>query len=157
MNYNSRAESRLRKPVSRRQFGAATTTVAMLGTGVVGLALLDKPGSTYATAGVDVQMGDPANPISAFFVRPLSGKHPGVVFWRSGQVMTDAERSEARELSEKGYAVLLIDHFAGDARVAANDVLQATWWLKHQPEVNAKKGIGTLDWALRRLEPATRV
>jgi hypothetical protein len=155
MGYSSTSDSRLRRPVSRRQFGS-TTTLAVLGTGVVGLALLDKPRSTYTTSGVNVSMGDPANPISAFFVRPVTGKHPAVVTWRSGQVMTEAERIEARELSEKGYAVLLIDHYAGDARSAVNDVHQATWWLKHQPEVNAKTGIGTLDWALLRLEPVTR-
>lgn len=144
------------KPVSRRQFGT-TTTVAVLGTGLVGLALMDQTGKALTTVGETVLMGDPASPVAAFYVRPTSGAHPGVVSWRKGDVMTEAERDEARELSAKGYAVLVLDRQSGDARWVANDVHQATWWLKHQQSVNMKVGIGTPEWALRRLEPATRV
>lgn len=144
------------RPVSRRQFGA-TTSVAVLGTGLVGLALMDQPGKALTTVGETVLMGDPANPIPAFFVRPTSGTHPGVLTWRSGDVMTEAERDEARELSAKGYAVLVLDRHSGDARSVPNDVHQATWWLKHQQQVNRQAGIGTPEWALLRLEPVRRI
>lgn len=156
MGTSSSQDYRRGKPVSRRQFGA-TTSVAVLGTGLVGLALMDKPGKALTTVGQTVLMGDPASPIPAFYVRPTSGTHPGVLSWRSGDVMTEAERDEARELSAKGYAVLVLDRHSGDAPSVPNDVHQATWWLKHQQQVNRKAGIGTPEWALRRLEPITRV
>jgi len=66
------------QPVSRRQFGM-TTNVAVLGTGLVGLALMEQPGKELTTTGQTVLVGDPASPISAFYVRPTTGTHPGVV------------------------------------------------------------------------------
>jgi len=156
MGTNSTQDYSRGQPVSRRQFGM-TTSVAVLGTGLVGLALMDQPGKALTTVGQSVLLGDPANPISAFFVRPTTGTHPGVVSWRKGDVMTEAERAEARDLSAKGYAVLVLDRHTGDALSAANDTHQAMWWLRHQQQVSKKAGIGTPEWALLRLEPVRRV
>ncbi len=156
MVYRSTSSNRSGKPVSRRQFGM-TTGVAVLGTGLVGMALLDRPRTTLTTVSEAVSMGNPSNPTPAFFVRPVSGKHPGVVFWRADEVMTEAERDKARQLSEKGYAVLVIDRHSGDARSAPSDTYFATAWLEQHQQVNRKIGIGTPEWALRRLEPVIRV
>ncbi len=155
MANRSTSRRRTGTTVSRRQFGA-TAGIAVIGTGILGMALLDKPRGTLATVGQPVSMGDPANPTMGYFVRPQSGKHPGVVSWRSGDTMTEADRDEARELAAKGYAVLVIDRSSGDARSVPNDARVATWWLKHQ-QVNMKAGIGTPKWALNRLEPVRRV
>jgi hypothetical protein len=155
MAHRSKSRRRSGTPVSRRQFGA-TAGIAVLGTGIFGMAMLDKPRSTFATVGQPVSMGDPANPTMGYFVRPQSGKHPGVVTWRSGDTMTDTDRDEARELAAKGYAVLVVDRSSGDARWIPNDTNVALWWLKHQP-VNLKVGIGTPKWALNRLKLARRV
>ena len=144
------------RPVSRRQFGA-TTSMAVLGTGIVGLALLDKPRGTHTIVGETVAMGDPTNPITGFYVRPESGKHPGVMTWHSGEVMTESERDEARDLSAKGYAVLVIDRHAGDARSVTGDAHLGNWWLRQQAQVNTAVGVGTPEWAISRLEPAKRV
>lgn len=156
MSYRATPGYRSGKPVSRRQFGT-TTSVAVLGTGIVGLALLDKPRSSHTIVGETVSMGDPANPVTGFFVRPERGNYPGVMTWRSGEVMTEAERGEARDLSAKGYAVLVIDRHAGDARSATSDAHLANWWLRQQAQVNKAVGVGTPEWALARLEPAKRV
>lgn len=144
------------QPVSRRQFGM-TTGVTVLGTGLVGLALMDQPAKSLPTVDRAVLMGDPANPISALYVRPTSGTHPGVISWRKGDVMTAAEIAEARDLSAKGYVVLVLDRHTGDELSAANDTHQAMWWLRHQQQVDRKAGIGTPEWARLRLEPAKRV
>lgn len=156
MTYRSGPDLRRGRPVSRRQF-SLTTSVAVLGSGAVGLALLDKPRSEHTTVSQTVMMGDPSNPVPAFFVRPDKGKHPGVVTWRKGEVMTEEERAEARDLSAKGYAVLVIDHFSGDAKSAPYDAVLAMWWLKQQQQVNMKAGVGTPEWAIQRLEPRVRV
>lgn len=134
-----------------------TAGVAVLGTGLVGMALLDRPRTVLTTVSETVLMGNPANPIPAFYVRPVSGKHPGVVIWRTAEAMTDAERDKARDLSEKGYAVLVIDHHRGDAPSIPSDAYFATSWLGQQQQVNTKAGIGTPEWALRRLGPVIRV
>ena len=155
MGTSSSQNYRRGQPVSRRQFGV-TTGATVLGAGVVGLALMDQP-KALATVGQSVMMGDPANPISAFYVRPTTGAHPGVISWRKGDVMTEAELAEARDLSAKGYAVLVLDRHTGDALSAANDTHQAMWWMRHQQQVSKKAAIGTLEWARQRLEPATRV
>jgi hypothetical protein len=151
----STPDYRSARPVSRRQFGM-TTGAAVVGAGLVGMALMDQP-KALTTVGNPVQLGDPASPITAFFVRPTGGAYPGVLTWRSGDVMTEDERDEARELSEKGYAVLVLDRKGGSAQAAANDVHQATWWLKQQQQVDKLAGIGTPEWALLRLEPVKRV
>jgi hypothetical protein len=156
MTYRSSPDPRRGRLVSRRQF-SLTTGVAVLGSGAVGLALLDKPRAAHTTIGSTVLMGDPANPTPAYFVRPEKGRHPGVVFWRKGETMTEDERAEARDLSEKGYAVLVIDHSAGNGRTVPYDAVLATWWLKQQQQVNARAGIGTPEWAKARLEPRVRV
>lgn len=156
MGTSSSQDYRRGQPVSRRQFGV-TTGATVLGAGVVGLALMDPPDQTLTTVGQNVMMGDPANPISAFFSRPTTGAHPGVISWSKGDVISEAERAEARDLSAKGYVVLVLDRHTGGELAAANDTHQAMWWLKHQKQVNGKAGIGTPEWALRRLEPVRRV
>lgn len=156
MGYRSKPAKRSGAPVSRRQFGAASG-LAVVGTGLVGMALLNEPGKTLATFGEMVSMGNSANPTKAFFVRPESGKHPGVVSWRESETMTESEQDKARELAAKGYAVLVVDRHSGDAPAVQSDAFLATWWLKQQQQVNLKEGIGTPDWALRRLEPVRRV
>lgn len=156
MANRSTSRRRTGKPVSRRQFGA-TAGIAVLGTGIFGMAMLDKPRGSHATVGQPVAMGDPANPTMGYFVRPQSGKHPGVVTWRSGDTMTEADRDEARELSAKGYAVVVIDRSSGDAASAFGDTRNATWFLKNQQQVNTDIGIGTPKWAEWRLEPGRRV
>lgn len=156
MTDRSTPEFRRGRPVSRRQF-SLTTSVAVLGSGAVGLALLDRPRSEHTTVSQTVMLGDPANPTRAFFVRPEKGMHPGVVSWRKGESMTEDERAKARDLSAKGYAVLVIDHGSGEAASASYDAVLATWWLRQQKQVNVLKGIGTPEWALARLEPRVRV
>lgn len=156
MTYRSGPDLRRGRPVSRRQF-SLTTSIAVLGSGAVGLALLDKPRASHAVVGQRVLIGDPANPTPAYFVRPEKGKHPAVVSWRKGETMTEDERAEARDLSEKGYAVLVIDHGSGDARSAPYDAVLATWWLKQQQQVNMREGVGTPEWAKARLERQIRV
>jgi hypothetical protein len=156
MANRSTSRRRAGQTVSRRQFGA-TAGIAVIGTGLVGMGLLDKPRGTFATIGQPVAMGDPANPTMGYFVRPQSGKHPGVVTWRSGEAMTEADRDAARELSAKGYAVVVIDRGSGDAASAFGDTRNATWFLKNQQQVNMDIGIGTPKWAEYRLEPVRRV
>jgi len=156
MGTSSTQDYRRAAPVSRRQFGM-TTGVAVFGAGLTGLALMDPPDQSLPTAERSVLMGDPANPISAFYIRPVNGTHPGVITWRKGDVMTEAERAEARDLSAKGYAVLVLDRHTGDALSAANDTHQAMWWLRHQPQVSKAAAIGTPEWALRRLTKLERV
>jgi hypothetical protein len=156
MANRSTSRRRTGNSVSRRQFGA-TAGIAVLGTGMLGMALLDKPRGTHATIGQPVAMGDPANPTMGYFVRPQSGKHPGVVTWRSGDAMTESDRDAARELSAKGYAVMVIDRSSGDAGAVFGDARNTLWFLKNEQQVNMDIGIGTPEWAERRLEPRGRV
>jgi carboxymethylenebutenolidase len=90
--------------VTRRRFGLMT-----LGAGVA--AAMPAWSSGVPTQGNDVDIKTPAGTCDAYFVHPVSGKHPGVLIWPDIMGLRPAFRQMATRLAESGYAVLVVNPF----------------------------------------------
>jgi len=90
--------------VSRRQFGAMA-----LGAGVA--AALPRIAGAADTQGADVDIKTADGTADAYFVHPVSGKHPGVLIWPDIFGLRPAFKQMATRLAESGYAVLVINPF----------------------------------------------
>ena len=90
--------------VSRREFGALS--------GVAGLSvLLPIPAHAVPVAGKDVSVTTPDGNCDAYFVVPVSGRHPGVIVWPDIMGLRPAFRQMADRLAQSGYAVLVVNQF----------------------------------------------
>jgi len=89
--------------VTRKQFGA------MLGAGVA--MMLPRAAGAVAVAEEDVTITTPDGKADAYFVRPASGKGPGVLFWPDIFGLRPALRQMGKRLAESGYAVLVVNPF----------------------------------------------
>ncbi len=90
--------------ISRRQFGALA-----LGAGFV--AALPRLADAAETKGGDVTIKTPDGTCDAYFVHPVSGKHPGVLIWPDIFGLRPAFVQMATRLAESGYSVLVINPF----------------------------------------------
>lgn len=62
----------------------------------------------------------------AFFVHPVGGSHPGVLFWPDAIGLRDAKKAMARRLAGAGYAVLVVNQYYRSARLPL-DIGFDTW------------------------------
>ena len=154
--------------ISRRRFGlvgGAAVLAACHGTGATGA----RPGTVRERA---VKVATPDGTADAVFFHPATGKHPGIVMWPDIAGIRDANKAMARRLAAEGYAVLLVNQYyrsapapvlsgfaewrtaEGQARLkpmiaaitpagTTRDGGAFVAWLDRQPEVDAKRGIGT--------------
>ncbi len=90
--------------VTRRQFGAMA-----IGAGLV--TALPRLANAADTAGADVEIKTPDGTADAYFVHPVSGKHPGVLIWPDIFGLRPAFNQMATRLAESGYSVLVINPF----------------------------------------------
>jgi carboxymethylenebutenolidase len=90
--------------VTRRQFGAMA-----IGAGLV--TALPRLANAADTAGADVEIKTPDGMADAYFVHPVSGKHPGVLIWPDIFGLRPAFKQMATRLAESGYSVLVINPF----------------------------------------------
>ncbi len=90
--------------LTRRQFGAMAIGAGLV-TGLPRLA------NAADTAGADVEVKTPAGTADAYFVHPVSGKHPGVLIWPDILGLRPAFKQMATRLAESGYSVLVINPF----------------------------------------------
>jgi carboxymethylenebutenolidase len=156
--------------LSRREFGALT-----IGAGLLSLV----PVGAYAaeTAGADVTITTPDGMCDAYFVHPVTGKHPAVLIWPDIFGLRPAFKDMATRLAGSGYSVLVInpfyrikkaptapDHpnFSDPAtrtlltgqmqslspKTAATDAGTFVPWLDAQPSVNTKKKMGTTGYCM---------
>jgi carboxymethylenebutenolidase len=101
-----------RRGITRREFAALGAAVAV--TGCVGMADAGEAGSTELKEGmVNITTAD--GMADAFFVHPVRGTHPGVVFWPDVGGLRDVKKIMARRLAAAGYAVLVVNPYYRDA------------------------------------------
>ena len=98
------AFARRSSDLTRRQFGAMA-----MGAGLV--TALPRLANAADTAGADVEIRTPDGTADAYFVYPVSGKHPGVLIWPDIFGLRPAFKQMATRLAESGYSVLVINPF----------------------------------------------
>ena len=96
--------SRRSSDVTRRQFGAMA-----IGAGLV--TALPRLANAADTAGAEVEIKSADGTADAYFVHPVSGKHPGVLIWPDIFGLRPAFKQMATRLAESGYSVLVINPF----------------------------------------------
>jgi carboxymethylenebutenolidase len=93
---------------TRRQLGQAglgTAAALLLPAGA------NAGGRTLAVREAEVGIKTPDGTADAYFVHPVSGRHPGVLIWTDILGLRPAFRQMARRLAESGYAVLVPNPF----------------------------------------------
>ena len=169
-----------REGLNRRQFGlltgvAAVGACAPVASGSNGGG--DGDISLPAMTERQVSFETPAGTMDAFFVAPVSGPSPAVLFWPDIASLREAKRNMARRLAGRGYAVLVVNpyyrdvagqqfqdfaDFAGNngfqkvkpwrekltAEAIMADAPAAVGWLDAQPEVDTARGIGTQGYCM---------
>ncbi|MEZ5744299.1 MAG: dienelactone hydrolase family protein [Sphingomonadaceae bacterium] len=97
-----------RRGLTRRQFAAAGSAVALAGCSTYSAgeeAPSDELSESMARITTEDGVAD------AFFVHPAKGKHPGVIFWPDIAGVREAKKIMARRLAEAGYAVLVVNQY----------------------------------------------
>ena len=162
--------------LNRRQFGALTGVAAVGacapmvsgGDGDISLPAMSERPVTFETSD---------GTMDGFFVAPVSGPSPAVLFWPDIASLREAKRNMARRLAERGYAVLVVnpyyrdvtgEQFASFADFAGNNGFQkvrpwreklssyavqrdakaAVAFLDTQAEVDTSRGIGTQGYCM---------
>ena len=157
-----------RRGLSRREFAASGAAVAIAACSSSPSAAKGKPRLTEQA----VSISTPDGTADAFFVRPASGKHPGVILWPDIAGLRDAYKEMGRRLASAGYAVLVVNHYyrsspapilatmaewrtpVGQEKLkpmiaalspegATRDAIAFVAWLDRQRSVNTKRGIGS--------------
>ena len=118
--------------LSRRQFGAAGASVAMMAA-VPGCMAQPAPGA-LPTKGRAVTVTTPDGKVDAWFYAPETGKHPAVIMWPDIAGLRTAYKTMAERLASAGYAVLVVNHYYRGAVAPVLDSLVA--W--RTPEGQAK-------------------
>ncbi|MGM0631896.1 MAG: dienelactone hydrolase family protein [Pseudomonadota bacterium] len=98
-----------RRGLTRRDFGRLTAGAAL------GM-MLPPLANAQQTTGSDVMIETPDGEADAYFVRPSSGSHPGVLIWPDILGLRPAFRQMGLRLAEAGYSVLVVNPFYRDAR-----------------------------------------
>ncbi|HTC16874.1 MAG TPA: dienelactone hydrolase family protein [Steroidobacteraceae bacterium] len=95
---------RLRRGLSRREFGALTVGAGFM-------SLLPPVAGALAVQEAEVDIRTPDGSCDAYFVHPAQGRHPGVLIWPDIYGLRPAFRQMGRRLAESGYAVLVVNPF----------------------------------------------
>jgi len=159
-----------RADLTRRQFG-----VMALGAGVA--ALLPKASDAMESEGAEVDVKTPDGTADAYFVHPVTGKHPAVLMWPDIFGLRPAFKAMARRLAESGYSVLVINPFYRTRRAptapdhpdfndpptraalmalahtltpttAVADAKAFVAFLDQQSTVDVKRGMGTIGYCM---------
>ena len=162
--------------LNRRHFGMLTGAAAIGacapmasgGDGDISLPAMTERAVSFET---------PAGTMDGFFVAPVSGPSPAVLFWPDIASLREAKRNMARRLAGRGYAVLVVNpyyrdvagqqfedfaDFAGSggcqkvrpwreklkAEAIMADATAAVGWLDAQKEVDTARGIGTQGYCM---------
>lgn len=96
-------EKALNGKVSRRDFAALSVAA--------GLAATTAPAAALAVTESDVTIKTPDGTCDAAYVRPTTGKYPGVLIWTDIFGLRPTFRDMAKRLAAEGYAVLVPNPF----------------------------------------------
>ncbi len=164
-----------REGLNRRQFGALTGAAALGACAPMAGGGSDI--SLPAMAERQVSFQTSAGTMDGFFVAPVSGPSPAVLFWPDIAGLREAKRNMARRLAGRGYAVLVVNPYYRDvageqfadfaafindggfqkvkpwrekltAEAIMADARAATGWLDTQKEVDTARGIGTQGYCM---------
>lgn len=145
------------KGISRRQFAALGTAVALAGKATVASAAVPV---THAKVKVPTRDGT----ADGVFFHPVDGQHPGVVLWPDVGGLRDANLKIGQELAAAGFSVLMVNPgyragAEGDRAALAKslrpefiqrDGTDFSAWLDAQPQTaSAAKG-----YSLRAMGPS---
>ncbi len=90
--------------LSRRQFGGLTLGATLM-------AALSPVANAAETRESEVEIKTPDGVADAYFVHPITGKHPGVLVWPDIFGLRPAFRLMGKRLAESGYSVLVVNPF----------------------------------------------
>jgi carboxymethylenebutenolidase len=99
IEYNVRSRG-----LSRRQFSA-------IALGATLVAALPPVASAAETKESEVEVKTPDGTADAYFVHPITGKHPGVLVWPDIFGLRPAFRQMGKRLAESGYSALVVNPF----------------------------------------------
>jgi carboxymethylenebutenolidase len=99
IEYNVRSRG-----LSRRQFSAITLGATLV-------AAMPPVANAAETTESDVDIKTPDGTTDAYFVRPSTGTHPGVLVWPDIFGLRPAFRQMGKRLAESGYSVLVVNPF----------------------------------------------
>ncbi len=161
--------------LSRRQFGAAGASVAMMA--AVPGCMAQPAAGAMPTKGRAVTVTTPDGTVDAWFYTPGTGKHPAVIMWPDIAGLRAAYKTMAERLASAGYAVLVVNHYyrgavapvldslvawrtpEGQAKLkpliagitpegTVRDATAFAGWLDQQAEVDTAKKIGTCGYCM---------
>lgn len=99
-----------RRGLTRREFAALGAAAAL--TGCVGTSL-GAASPELKEGMVNITTAD--GMADAFFVHPVKGRHPGVIFWPDVAGLREVKKVMARRLAAAGHAVLVVNPYYRDA------------------------------------------
>ncbi|KTF69888.1 dienelactone hydrolase family protein [Sphingomonas sp. HT-1] len=155
---------------SRRDFGVAAAAAGAM-------ALLPIPANAAAVTGRDVTIRTPDGIADAYFVAPTHGRHPAVLVWPDIMGLRPAFRQMADRLAQSGFAVLTVNQFYRSTKAPflkpgqsfdqpevramimpwrepltpaaiTADAKAFGTFLDAQPEVDAKRGMGSTGYCM---------
>jgi carboxymethylenebutenolidase len=163
---DDRAEFEARGLVTRREFGGV-----ILGTGLA--MMLPQVVNAVAVTESDVTVTTPDGTADCYFVHPVTGTAPAIVFWPDIFGLRPAMRQMGKRLAESGYSVLVVNPFyrvqkAPTAPDGAKTVIKQLMplaqglnetthmtdarafiaWLDKQPSVNRNRKVGTQGYCM---------
>ncbi len=97
-------EFQRRAELSRRQFGAMAAGAGLM-------CMLPKMADAAEVKESDVEIRTGDGTCDAYFVHPVSGKHPGVLVWPDIFGLRPAFKSMGKRLAESGYSVIVVNQF----------------------------------------------
>lgn len=150
--------------LSRRDFalGASAASLATL---------LPAPAHALTASGRAMTITTPDGSAQAFFVAPVTGKHPAVLVWPDIFGLRPAFEGMATRLAQSGYAVLAVNQFYRSTKTpfadqpdamqtamgwrktltpdaTTRDALAFAHWLDAQPQVATTRGMATTGYCM---------
>ncbi len=100
--------------VSRRGFGALAGAAAVAACAPENATAEGGATDALATTESNVSFDTEDGTMDAFFVHPVSGSAPAVIFWPDIASLREAKRNMARRLAGEGYSVLVLNPYYRD-------------------------------------------
>jgi len=156
--------------INRRDF-------SKMGAAALMMAMLPKIASAKSVRESTVEIPTPDGISDCYFVRPSTGKHPGVILWPDIKGLRPVYTVMAKRLAEAGYSVLVVNPYYRDAKapvlgpnesfddpdtmkflrsmawkltqeVVASDAKTYINFLDDQPSVDLNRKIGTMGYCM---------
>lgn len=111
-------KSAVASQVTRRGFAALSAA------GAVAACIGTAQAATLALSETRESIATPHGAADGWFVRPSTGRHPGVVMWSDSAAMQRHGLTVARRLAEQGFAVLVVERGYGATSAALSGTVE---------------------------------